>query len=291
VSAAYDVVVVGGGAAGLSCTCALQQLGLRVSLFEALALGGELGTLGQITDVPGYAPISGPDLAANLIESTLDCGAKVQYAEVTNLEAIDGYWRVNATTAAAVVWATGTEPDLTGISIPDGRVGNGVSTCASCDGPLFRDKRVAVIGSGRDAFSEAAQLATQAAAVTLLTPDKVTAPAALVHKVAGRADVVPVRGLVEIIGSPVEGVRIDTVHGITQIDVEGVFVAVDRVARSNVVTDGDQPIEVDARLAVVGRPAGLYAIGDVRAGSVRTVVAAIGDGVTAAWHLAARHSH
>lgn len=281
------LVVIGAGPAGLSCAIAAARLGMPVRVLEALAPGGELGNLLEIHDLPGaVGPTQGSDFAAGLLDTALDLGVELDYTDVASLEQTgDGVWSINdgIFIATAVVLATGTGVDFDALAGSRDLFGAGVSTCASCDGPLYKGKTVAVVGSGRDAAHEAALLAGFAERV-------VAAGDWNTKHGAHWRDSVPVTprlGFVAATGplsvAPVErGVAIAGAD--ESIMVDGVFLAAPRAPRSELL-GLTGPVPVDGALEV--QP-GLYAVGDARAGSSMTVAGALGDGVTAAWQVWSR---
>jgi thioredoxin reductase (NADPH) len=285
-----DLVVVGGGPAGMSCAITARRLGLAVTVFEGLALGGELNTLGVVADLPGRSPVSGPDLAADLIDEMLEQGAELRSEHVAEVAWADGTWSVGpgALRASWLVVATGAQVELSGLAGAAGAWGHGLSLCASCDGPLFKGKPVAVIGAGRDARSEAEILRAYASEVVVLVSEDDP-------EAAGRLQILdplqytPVRRVIEVVGNPVEGLRVEFPDGSADVvPVAGVFPTWPRRPRTGILTSWGAPpgapVAVDASLAATGlHAARVLAAGDVRLGSSATVSGALGDGVAAAW--------
>jgi thioredoxin reductase (NADPH) len=285
-----DLAIVGGGPAGLSCAITAGRLGLAVTLFEGLALGGELNTLGEVADLPGRSPVSGPDLAADLIDEMLEQGAQLRSEHVEALAWADGAWLIgpDALRASWLVVATGAQIELSGLAGAADSWGHGLSLCASCDGPLFKGKPVAVIGAGRDALSEAETLRAYASeVVVLVSEDDPEAPGRL--RLPDPSQYTPVRRVVEVVGNPVEGLRVEFPDGSAKVlPVAGVFPTWPRRPRTGILTSWGAPpgapVAVDPSLAATGlHAARVLAAGDVRLGSSATVSGALGDGVTAAW--------
>jgi thioredoxin reductase (NADPH) len=281
-----DLAIVGGGPAGISCAITAGRLGLAVTVFEGLALGGELNTLGEVADLPGRGPVSGPDLAADLIDAMLEQGARLRSEQVEEVAWADGAWLIgpDALRASWLVVATGAQVELSGLAGAAGAWGHGLSLCASCDGPLFKGKPVAVIGAGRDALSEAETLRAYASEVlVLVSEDDPEAPA------PDPSRYTLVRRVVEVVGNPVEGLRVEFPDGNAEVlPVAGVFPTWPRRPRTGILTSWGAPpgapVAVDASLAATGLDAArVLAAGDVRLGSSATVSGALGDGVTAAW--------
>ena len=225
---AVDLAVVGGGAAGLSCATAAAVAGLTVVVVEREAPGGQLTTVGTVDGR------SGADLAADLLDAAVDAGVDFHYdAAVALSDRTVAFVDGAVLHAATVVLATGSRVDLERLPGAAVRLGRGVSVCASCDGPLFRGRAVAVVGTGRDAASEAADLTPYATTVTLVDPSDA----------------------VGVTGDPVDGLVLR--NGET-LAVQGVFVA---GPRRPVRLDGAPVVIGDARPGTTWTLAGAIADG------------------------------
>ena len=297
-SGQFDVVVVGGGPAGMACATTVQRLGLSTALFERLALGGELTNLGPVAGTPVGQATTGPDLAAAMMEDLMDAGVTLRYEEVTTAVPDGTRWSVNggAATCRALVLATGREPDLSALAGAADLLGQGVSLCSSCDGPLCKGRDVAVVGSGELAFQMAMELRDYASKVTIV-PDgplrvspTTAAKAAADDRISVLASAAP-RG---VVGTPVRALRVTLAGETKDLPVSWVFVATPRAARPPVhptvveLEDGSCTVDVQMRVSGSRTSLPLYAVGDVRAGSSATVAGAVGDGVTAAWSIASQ---
>src|SRR6185312_4103135 len=172
----WDVVIIGGGAAGLGAAAMAAGAGLSCLVLDRMGGGGELMNLGPLHDL-GEA-LTGPDLMARLLEEATTAGAELRIAEVIGLAPEPADWRVatddEAHTARAVVLAVGLAPGTLGIDGEEDFEGRGLSHCAACDGPLFRGEPVAVAGDDRWARLEARELAAIASSVTLVTQSGLT---------------------------------------------------------------------------------------------------------------------
>ena len=171
----WELIVVGGGPAGMTAAIYGARYGLKTLLLESKVLGGAQATSPGIENYPGYTFIVGLDLANKMKEQVKKCGAfireitevKVVQREDNNgdflLETRRGVYR-----APAIIFATGGGHRHLGVPGEDNLTGRGVSYCATCDGPLFRDKTVAVVGGGNTAVTEALYLAEVVAKVYLI---------------------------------------------------------------------------------------------------------------------------
>ncbi|MGO9207915.1 MAG: FAD-dependent oxidoreductase, partial [Candidatus Limnocylindrales bacterium] len=179
----YDVLILGGGPAGLSAAIYAAREGIDALVIERGALGGQAGTTDRIDNYPGFPEgISGAELASRLIAHARRYNVELlQAVEVDNLHGEPD--RVSVTTstgdsygADAVIIATGSRYRRLGVPGEDGLIGLGVHYCATCDGPFYRGvKELVVIGGGNSALEEAVFLTTIADKVTILTRGDVRA--------------------------------------------------------------------------------------------------------------------
>jgi thioredoxin reductase (NADPH) len=162
----WELIVIGGGPAGMTAAIYGARYGLKTILLESKVLGGAQATSPGIENYPGYTFVVGLDLANKMKEQVKKCGAFIR--EITEVKSIDregedGDFRLETRRgvykAKAIIIATGGGHKHLGVPGEDMLTGRGVSYCATCDGPLFRDKTVAVVGGGNTAVTEALYLA------------------------------------------------------------------------------------------------------------------------------------
>jgi thioredoxin reductase (NADPH) len=291
-----DLVVVGGGPAGLACAIRARSLNLNVAIVDMLGLGGQLLNLADLDDLPGHPGlVTGPDLAATLMEQAMDAGTTIHFGEVNEIKPDDDTWHVSGTgfdalTAGAAVVATGTRPLPLEVPGEAELMGRGVSDCAACDGPLYAGRPVLVVGGGAIAIYEAVHLGSIASQVTQLVPAEATLPRHVRERmVAGKPPITTLENIEvsSILGDDcVTGLRYIDANGTSsEISASAIFVAHERrpatePVRALVEIDSDGHIAVDNQLRA--RPAGLFAAGDVRSGSARSILAALADGDLAA---------
>jgi thioredoxin reductase (NADPH) len=284
VSNGMRVAVVGAGVAGLTCAAAAAAAGMRVSLFERTAPGGQLNELGEIQVCAGGPLEAAAEVAGRLTEYALNAGAEFIYEEVTEVSRSASGWSLNREhTFSELVVATGTEVDLAPYPDAEPRLGRGVSLCATCDGPLFRGRPVVVAGRGRDADYEADEVRKYASEVLLLrTPEPASADAAppmwASDPDSARAvlRVIDVDAVTALAGDPLESITYRVGGDSHTVTTAAFFPAGGRVARH----ERWLPTAASADFPVL--------IGDAREGSSRTVLEAMGDGARAAAELAAR---
>ncbi len=284
----WDVVVIGGGPAGLTAAQVAGARGLSCLCIDRLGPGGELVNLGRLHDCPDLpTEATGADLVAGLVDAATAAGVELAFGEVRELHREEP-WRVvtaeETYQARAVILATGLTPGRLGVPGEDGFEGLGLSHCASCDGPLYKGDCVVVAGAGRWAIQDAIDLAGLAGHVTLICPDEAARPSdGQAGQLAGLANVTVAAGRI---------VGLEGAHGLDAIVVERGSVQERRPARAVFVlsnrraalgfaggllaVDADGRARVDGDLCTSDKRA--YAAGDVRAGAPEQVSAAIADG-------------
>ncbi len=292
----YDVVIAGGGVAGLTAGLTSARLGRRTKVLTGPALGGNLVSIERIDGYPGFPEgVPGYDLGPMIQEQGVAAGAEFDASEATSLKADDGHWRVATRqgdlSALALIIATGTTLKALGIPGEEALHGKGVSHCASCDAPLLRNKLVAVVGGGDSALQEALTLAQHASRVIILhRGGSFSAQAAYVQQLKGNPKIEVRFGTVveEAIGDGgLKSVRTRSVgDGKTElIDVAGLFIYVG-LAPQTTLLDGRLDLDATGRIQVDGGMRttlpGLLAAGTVRSGSAGRAAAAAGDGAVAA---------
>jgi len=270
-----DVLVAGGGIAGLTAGLTAARLGLRTQVLTGGPTGGLLLSIEQIEGYPGFPDgVPGYELCPIAQEMAEAAGAEFSFAEASSLERADGGWQVAADDGTyftrAVIVATGARMKELGVPGEEKLRGRGVSHCASCDAPLLRDKVAVVVGGGDSALQEALTLAGSVARVTVLQlGDELTAQETYRRRVEEHERIEVRLGVTveEILGDEnVTGVR--TSDG--ELDADAVFPFVG--LEPNLDWLGEQPLDAP----------GLFAAGIVRPGAVGRAAAAAGDGAAAA---------
>jgi thioredoxin reductase (NADPH) len=295
-NADYDVVIVGGGVAGLTAGLTSARAGRKTYVLTGPALGGQLISIERIDGYPGFPEgIPGYDLCPIIQEQAVGAGAEFSAAEATALHADGERWRVTTglgeLLTRAVVIATGTTSKTLGIPGEEQWRGKGVSHCASCDAPLLRGRIVGVIGGGDSALQEALTLAQHTARVIILHRGTAfTAQAAYVQRVLENPKIeVRFSTIVEeaVGNGALTGVRTRNVADGTTgtVELAGLFVYVGLAPATTWLGDvlaldasGRIPVDGEMRSSEVG----LFAAGTVRSRSAGRAASAAGDGATAA---------
>jgi thioredoxin reductase (NADPH) len=293
---AYDLVIVGGGVAGLTAGLTAARAGQKTRVLTGESLGGHLVSIERIDGYPGFPDgIPGYDLCPIIQEQAVGAGAEFAAGEATALHAEDGSWRVTTSQgdvrARAIVIATGTTLKTLGIPGEEEFRGKGVSHCASCDAPLLRNRIVGVVGGGDSALQEALTLAQHASRVIIVhRGNKFSAQAAYVQQVQQTSKIEVRFGTIveEAIGNGgLKSVRTRTLSDGTtsEIELAGLFVYVGLVPATTLLNsvlalDASGRIPVDAGMRT--SLAGVFAAGTVRAGTAGRAASAAGDGAVAA---------
>lgn len=290
----YDVIVLGGGTAGMTAAMFAARAGLRTVVVEQMGAGGQVVNAEKIENFPGLPEgIAGIELGPVLHEQAEAAGAEVMLDVVEAVE-LDGERRIvrcagEELAAPALIVAMGSSPRKLGVPGEEELAGRGISHCASCDGPLFRGKPVAVAGGGDSAVDEALVAAQHASRVTLFhRGPELRAQHYLVERARKAANIaiVPDSEVTAILGEgTVAGVRVRTGGVAADVEVAALFVYVGTRPNTDLLQgvvdlDGSGHIKTDILMRT--SVPGIFAAGDIRADSVAELAAAAGDGATAA---------
>lgn len=292
----YDVVIIGGGPAGLTAGIYAARDRLNSLLIERGIIGGIITEAEWIDNYPGFPQgISGIELSKLMHEQATKYGLKSIFAEVTSLE-IEGEQKIIKTTngdfaARTVIVAGGSERGKLGIPGEKEFTGKGVSFCATCDAPFFTDKPVAVVGGGNAAIYEALHLTKFATRVTIIhRRDRLRATAVVQEKAFAEPRI---EFLLNTVVKAIEGkdfvqkLRLQNVITGKQsiLEVAGVFMAIGlkpntKYLKNTLPLDEQGHIITDEQMKT--KIPGIFAAGDIRSGSIQQTVAAAGDGAIAA---------
>jgi thioredoxin reductase (NADPH) len=276
--AAWDIVVIGGGVAGLSAAAAAADLNLSCVVIDRMGGGGELMNLGLLHDLD--EPLTGPDLAARLLENAMTAGAELEIGDVIGLAPEGEGWRVSTDDgqhdARAVILAIGLAHGTLGLADEGDYEARGLSHCAACDGPLYRGEPVVVAGADRWAVQEARELAAISSAVTLVTQGGAAPASDGFAVISGRIVALEgTRGLDAVTVQPDDG------GAPKRVTTQAVFVQTGRRPATGFAPAGlacgpdGRLVTDDARQTSLP---GVYAAGDARTGAERTLGYAMEDG-------------
>ncbi|HBN10334.1 MAG TPA: thioredoxin-disulfide reductase [Cyanobacteria bacterium UBA8530] len=297
----YDVIVIGGGPAGLSAALYASRANLSTLLVDKGVTGGQVATTFWIENYPGFPDgVGGPELIASMEAQAKRFGTEIAVIhEVLDLDANQSPLRLSTTEgnflAKTLIIASGAEPGVGKgkLNIPgeDTLRGRGVSYCATCDGAFFRDLDVAVIGGGDSAIEEAIFLTKFAKSVTVVHRRQELRAAKVLQERAFNNEKIKFklgRVPVEIKGeTKVEGLVVEDVNSKASetLDVKGVFIFVgvqpnSGFLKDNLDLDAQGYILTDERMRT--SIPGVFAAGDIRQKQLRQVVTAVSDGAIAA---------
>jgi len=271
---------------------------METILFEREATGGQMAITDRIENYPGMVGGAlGPELADKMQSQAEEVGLKTERAEVVGIKKSDKGFLLNTSDgkevdALTVIMATGAKWNKLGIPGEDKLRGKGVSYCATCDGPMFRNKELIVVGGGDQAVKEALYLSRFASKISLVhRRDRLRAEKILQEKILAdkKIECVWESTVIEILGKDrVEGVKISDVESgkKSQISAQGVFIFVGMSPNAAFVKDllkldAKGYILTDADMRTSHK--GIFACGDVRQKALRQIVTAVGDGATAAF--------
>ena len=297
----YDLIIAGGGPAGLTAGLYAARGMLRTLLLEKMTPGGQAATTFLIENYPGFPEgISGPDLAQAMENQAKKFGLAVTYGEVKKISFQEPLWEVEyedrKLLAKAVIVASGVEPKKLGVPGEETLRGRGVSYCATCDGPFFKDQEIGVVGGGDSAVEEALYLTRFSTKVYLihrrnaLRAEKIIQERTFQNpKIEILWDTVVTRVLGD---SGVDGLELQNVKtkALRTLKVGGVFFYVGWLSNTAflkgiVNLDEQGYVVTDDRMATSAP--GVFAAGDVRKKLLRQIATAVGDGAMAAF--AAEH--
>ncbi len=290
----YDYIIIGGGVAGLASAQYAARGGLKTVVIQGSSFGGQVMQIADLENYPGVYPnVSGADFIEKMQEQTMAFGAKMEYGPVTSIDKVENTFTVKTKSksfkAPAVLIATGAVHRNLGVPGEKELTGRGVSYCATCDGPFFKNKRIVVVGGGDSACSEAIYLSSLSDDVKIIhRRDSFRAQQAVIDKML-KSGVQPVYDSVvkSVNGSnKVESVTVENVKtGKTEeLACDAVFVFVGMLPQNELVDmlkKDEQGYIITGEDMETSVP-GLFAAGDVRAKSFRQIVTAVADGAIAA---------
>lgn len=299
----YDVIIVGGGPSGMSAAIYASRARLKTLLIEKAGCGGQIAITDHLENYPGFEEgINGFELAMKMEKQARTFGSEIVYGEVSFIETDDAIKKVILSDkkeyfTKTIIIASGANFRKLGVEGEQEFIGKGVSYCATCDGPFFRNKEIAVVGGGDSALQEALYLTKFATKVNLIhRRDQFRAAKILQEKVFAEPKInIIFDSVVEKISGnlSVEQVILKNVKNniSSPVSVNGVFVFVGWLPNTKflentkiklndagyIVTDDNMNTSIE----------GIFACGDVRQKILRQVVTAAGDGAIAA--ISAQH--
>ena len=292
----FELIIIGGGPAGLTAGIYARRAKIDTLLIEKAVPGGLITTTDMVENYPGFPEgISGIALGHRLEIHARKYGLDIVFDNAVKIEQVKDIFKVttedHSYTCRAIIIATGTKPKTLGVKGEEAYTGKGVSYCATCDGPFYKDKKVAVIGGGNGALEEALFLTKFAKLVTIIHRRDTLRADKFLEEKAGTNPKIFFRlnsTVEEIIGNEkVKAIKLkdNDSNKSSLIDVDGIFIYAGYSPNSDIVRDmvkmePDGCIVTDDSLNTSFK--GIFAAGDIRKKTLRQVVLAAADGALAA---------
>ena len=289
----FDAIIIGGGPAGITAGIYLKRAGKNVAILEGEMFGGQVATTSLVENYPGVGKIDGSSLALNMMADIKQSGATIIYENATKLHLEGEIKQVETKNyileAKTVILAMGVRPRQINSELEKKFVGKGVIYCATCDGALYKNKDVAVIGGGNSAFIDAKYLSGVAKSVTLVhRSEKYRVSENVVEETKNLGvKLLPNYVLTNLDGeNHLEKVVLkNTISGKDEeLEVSGLFIAAGRVPNTELVAgvlnldDNGFIISQDCKTNIDG----VFACGDIRTKELRQIVTATSDGAICA---------
>ena len=294
----YDIAIIGGGPAGLTCAIYSARGGMKTVLIEKMGIGGQVVLTDKIDNYPGVPNIEGIELGMKMAKQVEGFGVDIVYDEVSEID-IDN--KINKTLytdeirAKAIVLCMGSSAKKLGVSGEEKLIGRGVGYCAVCDGAFFKGKTVAVVGGGNAAVEDAMYLTRFAKKVYIIhRRDQFRASKILSDAILHSEVEILWNTVIRSINGDdrVKGITIENIatKEIKELPIDGVFISVGQQPKTELVKD---KISLDINGYIITdenmhtSAKGVFAAGDLRVKSFRQIVTATADGAIAS--LSAGH--
>ena len=291
----YDIIIVGGGPAGLTAALYGLRNGKSVLVIEKNIFGGQITNSPKVENIPGFESISGEEFGEKYLDQVIAQGGEVMFGEVSGVTRTEDGFEVataegESRQGRTVVLATGTTHRMLGLPGEEDLIGRGISFCAVCDGDFYRDRTVCMIGGGNSAFVEAVMLADIVDRLIVLqdlpffTADQKLQEQLFAH------DNLELHTGTRILGyetedGQVRGVRYADADGEHVAQCDGIFLAIGLIPDNGLYTglaDLDERGYFAAGEDCRTRTPGIFVAGDCRQKTLRQVTTACADGAVAA---------
>lgn len=287
----YDVIIVGGGPAGLTAGIYLARAGYKCAIFEKETIGGQIASSPLVENYPGYKKISGSELADNLYEQVDELGVDILIENVIKVEkgkviSEDGEYESNA-----IILATGAKYRILGLERETDYIGCGIHFCVSCDGAFYKGKKVCVVGGSNSACGNALYLSNIASKVYLIyRGNKLKCDKILYDKIINTSniEVMYESNLVKYNGEgEITSIDVDVRGEVKNIELSAVFLAIGLDASTSFANG---LLEMDESNYFISNNTktkieGIFVAGDCVSKSVRQLTTAVNDGTVAAYSV------
>ena len=287
----YDIIIVGAGPAGMTAALYALRSNKKILILEARSYGGQIVNAHKIENYPGIPMVSGFEYATTLYNQIQKLGAEIKYETVIKIDANKNvYTSKNTYATKAIILATGAENKKLGIPNESQLVGKGVSYCATCDGNFYKNKVVAVTGSGSTALEDAIYLVDICSKVYLINSEKdFNGLERFVDELLehSNVEILYATKIEKLIGTErVEGITVQDSDGTArEIAINGLFIAVGQSPKNEIFANVIKLNEngyIIATDEVHTNVPGIYVAGDAKVKTLRQLTTAVGDGALAA---------
>lgn len=296
----YDTIIIGGGPSGMACAIYLKRAGKNVLILEKSMIGGQMALTKQVENYPGVKSIDGASLAMQMYDQVVSMGIEIKFEEVVSCSLTQPNKVVNthknSYSAKTVYISTGASTKQLNVNGEKKLIGKGISYCATCDGALFKNKDVAIVGAGNTALEDCLYLSNVVSKVYLIhrrdefRGDFVNSQNVIKQADAGKIELVLSSEVVDIIGEE----RLEKIVVFNkkteqkrELNIDGLFIAIGRKPDTEIfegltLTDKGY-IQTNEKMQT--NISGVYAGGDVRNTPLRQIVTACSDGALASIYI------
>lgn len=302
----YDLVIVGGGPAALTAAIYASREGIKTAVLERAVIGGVMATIDRVDNYPGFSDgVEGLTLAQDYQDQAERFGAEIRFNDVTHLERVDSKVKIETREgetylAKSCLIASGAQYRRLGLPLEDKLTGHGVHYCATCDGALYRDREIVVIGGANSAVQEALYLTKFAKHLTMVVRSYIKASDVLKVQLQ---QAVKDKKITLMEGWTPDEILVDDSRNVTglavyktdgeaeqqNIKADGIFIFAGSVPNTGYLADSG--VKLDKSGCVITNDhmqtnlPGVFAAGDVRAGSTKQIVTASGEGASAVFNI------
>jgi len=285
----YKVVIIGSGIAGMTSAIYLKRGGIEPLIIENNAPGGTLNYIPEIENYPGYESIKGPDLAMNIYTQVTKLGIKYIFRNIKKID-LDKKIIDDDIKYDYLIIATGRKHRLLNLENEDKLLGRGISTCALCDGPFYKDKEVIVVGGSSSSLTESLYLSNICKKITIiLRKDKFTGENYLIEKVLNTKNIkVVYNSNITSYNTKEDKLVSVTINNKKKIKTDGVFLAIGSIPNSSLFDVDKEKDYISTNEKYETSIKNTFAIGDIIKKDHYQLINASNEGMTAALEIISR---